>query len=122
MVSNHCPISLLCIISKVLERIVYNNVMMEHFLYLSLVPCLHGQSSLQQIQLLTFINEILNANQTNNAWYQCSYSTYLDIRKAFDTVAHHILLMKLHKCGISGGLLKWFYASLSSDTSDVVGI
>ena len=109
MVSNYRPISLLCVISKVLERIVYNNII--HFLdgtfsdfQFGFLP---GRSSLQQ--LLIFINEILNAKQTN---YGLDI-LYLDISKAFDTIAHHILLTKLHKCGISGGLLKWLHAYLT---------
>ena len=63
MVSNYCPISLLCVISKVLERIVYNNIIrfldgtFSNFQF----GFLPGRSSLQQ--LLTFINEILNAKQ-----------------------------------------------------------
>ena len=68
MVSNYHPISLLCVISKVLERIVYNIII--HFLdgtfsnfQFGFLP---GRSSLQQ--LLIYINEILNANQTNRAW------------------------------------------------------
>ena len=60
-------------------------------------------------QLLVFVNEILNAKQTNSGLDVL----FLDISKAFDTVAHHILLTKLHKCGISGKLLKWFHAYLT---------
>ena len=94
MVSNYRPISLLCVISKVLERIVYNSII--HFLdgtfsnfQFGFLP---GHSSLQQ--LLIFIIEILNAKQTNNGLDVL----YLDISKAFDSVAHHILETKLHKC------------------------
>ena len=117
MVSNYRPISLLCVISKVLERLVYNNII--HFLdgtfskfQFGFLP---GRSSLQQ--LLIFINEILNAKQTNNGMDVL----YLDISKAFDSVAHHILLTKLHKCGISGKLLKWLHAYLT-DRSQCVCI
>ena len=67
-----------------------------------------GRSNLQQ--LLTFINEILHAKRNNNDLDVL----FLDIRKAFDSVAHHILLTKLSKYGISSGLLKWFYAYLTN--------
>ena len=33
---------------------------------------------------------------------------YLDLKKAFHTVDHHILLSKLHLCGIRGVSHKWF--------------
>ena len=114
MVSNYRPISLLCVISKVLERIVYNNII--HFLdgtfsnfQFGFLP---GHLSLQQ--LLIFINEILNAKQANGLDV-----LYLDISKAFDSVTHHILLTKLHKCGISGRLLKWLLAYLTNPSQCV---
>jgi ribonucleases P/MRP protein subunit RPP40 len=37
---------------------------------------------------------------------------YLDYKKAFDTVPHHILLRKLKSFGIGGRLLKWIEAFL----------
>ncbi len=39
---------------------------------------------------------------------------YLDIRKAFDSVSHHILLERLHKIGISGCTWKFIQVYLSS--------
>ena len=110
MVSNYRPISLLCIISKVLERAVYNNVInfLNGTFSISQFGFLLGRSSLQQ--LLTFINEILCAKQNNIGLDVL----FLDIRKAFDSVAHHILLTKLSKYGLSGGLLKWFHAYLTN--------
>ena len=64
MVSNYRPISLLCIISKVLERVVYNNVInfLNGTFSVSQFGFLPWHSSLQQ--LLNFIDEILSAGQT----------------------------------------------------------
>ncbi len=37
---------------------------------------------------------------------------FLDLKKAFDTVPHDLLLKKLQKLGISGTALKWFSSYL----------
>ena len=38
---------------------------------------------------------------------------YLDFSKAFDTVPHKRLLLKLHRLGIGGKLLQWAEAFLT---------
>ena len=43
----------------------------------------------------------------------------LDISKAFDKVSHQKLLLKLHKYGIRGPILKWIEAFLSERTQTV---
>ena len=40
-------------------------------------------------------------------------TVYLDFRKAFDTVPHERLLIKLEAYGITGHLLQWVRAFLS---------
>ena len=38
---------------------------------------------------------------------RCTFATFVDFRKAFDTVTHGILLRKLEKSGISGMTHQW---------------
>ena len=109
-ISNYHPISLLCIISKVLEKIIFN--ISIKFLSNSFTPhqfgFLPGRSTLQQ--LLLFINELLEAKRTNKV----SDVIYLDFKKAFDSVTHTKLLHKIRSFGITGTLFNWFVAYLSN--------
>ena len=106
------PISLLCLVSKVLERLIYNHLI--NFLADSFsnqqFRFLASRSSLQQ--LLLFINNILDAKANcNDVDVLC-----FNYRKAFDSVPHNKLLYKLWKYGITGDLWHWFKAYLSSRT------
>jgi hypothetical protein len=90
-VYNYRPISLLCSVSKVLERLIYNKVI--DFLYpllsSSLYGFLSGRSSLKQ--LLTFLSDV----HDNESQGLETNVIYLDFRKAFDTVPDDKLLQKL---------------------------
>ena len=50
-------------------------------------------------------------NSLDNRKFGCGI--FIDLQKAFDTVKHHILLMKLEHYGIRGTSLDWFESYLS---------
>ena len=109
-VENYRPIYLLCITSKVLEKIIYNHLI--HFAVKSVSTTqfgfLHSRSSLQQLLILfnNVVNPLQKGHQTDVA--------YLDFSKAFDSVAHNELLYKLWSFGIAGKLWMWIHAYLSN--------
>ena len=103
-VSNYRPISLLPIVSKVMEHCVYNRLI-EHIssqLYNLQHGFLKGKSTTSQ--LLEVLNEI-GGMLDNRVQVD---TIYLDFAKAFDRVDHHLLLKKLHLFGINGSLFCWF--------------
>jgi hypothetical protein len=59
------------------------------------------------VHMMNFVSKALNKNETTIA-------IFCDLRKAFDTVNHEILLKKMHKMGIRGKELDWFKNYLSN--------
>ena len=96
-VANYRPISLLCSISKVLERVLFNPLP-SHFLpYISpsQFGFMKGRSCLHQLlfTLLSIHNNSRSHIPTN--------IIYLDFKKDFDSVTHEQLFIKLWKSGIT---------------------
>ena len=102
------PISLLCVVSKVLERCIFKHF--EEFLCPLFHNAQHGflQGRSTVTQLLAFYHEI---GQSLDKSLQ-SDIVYLDLAKAFDSVSHQRLLLKLSRYGVSGKLLQWFESYL----------
>ena len=116
--SNYRPISLLSLISKVLERCIHNRVM--EFLHKNnlLSDCQYGfrtRSSIQDALLIITRNwhEYLSTNHQVAA-------VFFDIKKAFDSVPHNQLLQSLTDVGVSGKLHQWFANYLSGRYQRVV--
>ena len=103
--NNYRPISLLPCISKVFEKLVFNNMyayLINHKLISSHQSGFRpGDSTVRQlVSICHKINQSLdNGDEV--------LSVFLDFRKAFDKVWHKGLLFKLNKIGIKGNLLKW---------------
>ncbi len=105
-VSNYRPISLLSIFNKILERIMYKRII--NFLEKN-QTIFHGQygfwsNNSTSHALLLITNKIQLAIEDG----MFAYGIFLDLKKAFDTVNHNILLKKLEHYGIRGLPLQWF--------------
>jgi hypothetical protein len=107
---NYRPISLLCSLSKVLEKAAA----------LRLVGHLRDNQLLNQNQFgfqektstVHHLAKLTNfvTKEINNKNYVVGI--FLDLKKAFDVVPHSILLKKLEKMGIVGLALRWFTSYL----------
>jgi hypothetical protein len=109
--NNYRPISLLSIFSKILEKIVATRL--TDFLSINnlLSPNQFGfrpshSTSHPMTLLLNKISEAQNAKKH-------SLIIFCDLKKAFDTCNHRILLTKLHDLGIRNMELNWFSSYLS---------
>ena len=100
-VTNYRPVSLLCIISKIMEIFLFMKLY-EHYqdqLHNSQFGFRKGRSS--SLNLLVYLDEIYRALTEKQ---QISV-VYTDFEKAFDRVDHGLLLQKLFRTGIRGKLL-----------------
>ena len=109
-VSNFRPISLLPIVSKVLERCIYDQIInhVSSQLHNLQFGFLRGRSTTSQLlQVLHEIGKSLDQRIQTDI-------LYLDFSKAFDKVDHKLLLKKLSNFGICGNLLNWFQNYLTN--------
>ena len=115
---NYRPISLTSICSKMLERIVFSNV--SHFLesHNILTPRQHGfrRGYSCESQLILAIDDWAQAIDQG---LQTDIAIF-DFSKAFDSVPHHRLLLKIESYGIKGATLQWIRAFLTNRRQRVV--
>uniref|UniRef100_A0A3B1JQH4 Reverse transcriptase domain-containing protein n=1 Tax=Astyanax mexicanus TaxID=7994 RepID=A0A3B1JQH4_ASTMX len=111
LLNNYRPISNLPFIGKIIEKIVFKQVM--HFL--SINNCLDQfQSGFRPNHSTeTALIKVINDIRLNTDSGKMSILLLLDLSAAFDTIDHNILIDRLeNRVGISGTVLKWFSSYL----------
>ena len=111
-VNNYRPISLLSIFDKIIEKVMYKRL----YSFLEQHDILfQNQFGFRKNNSTTFalleITERIKET-IDNRKYGCGI--FIDLRKAFDTVNHSILLNKLNHYGIRDSAFDWFKSYLTN--------
>lgn len=108
-VSNYRPISILCNFSKALESILHDHIYnsIKHLLSPSQHGFIQKRSTVTNLACFTqYVAEAMDDQGQVDV-------IYTDFHKAFDTIDHHVLLLKLSKLGFSRSLCNLFESYLS---------
>ena len=109
--NNYRPISLLSIFDKIIEKIMHKRL----YAFLESNKVLYDKqfgfrknnsTTYALMEITERIKESIDSGK-----YGCGI--FIDLKKAFDTVNHKILLMKLEHYGVRGMALKWFESYLT---------
>lgn len=115
-IANYRPISKLCIVSKVLERIIYDQLYsaLKHSFSVTQHGFMRGRSVVSNLVIL---NELLTSHMDSGCQVDVVYTDY---SKAFDRIQPDLLVRKLQKVGVSGDLLRWLTSYINNRSQAVV--
>ena len=103
-------ISLLPVLSKLFEKIMYRrtvNFLEKHDLIYAKQFGFRKKHSTNDA-ILMLVGNVLEGLDNNNV----AFSVFIDLRKAFDSVSHRVILGKLECMGIRGQALNWYKSYL----------
>ena len=109
--SNYRPISLLIILSKLLEKIVYKRVYQFLEKTEQIFPSQYGFRTSHSCE--NVVSKLLSTIIIGKEQGLYTVSLFLNLSKAFDSLEHEMMLKKLESYGICGNVLQWFRNYLS---------
>ena len=110
--NNYRPVSILCTISKIFEKVMYSRLInfLNSFKFFVKSQFGFRKDHSTYMPLLILVDEIINALDSG----EIAVGVFLDFSKAFDTVNHKVLLSKLHHYGIRDKAYSWLKSYLSN--------
>ena len=110
--SNYRPVSLTSVLCKVLESFIRDAIVKHMTDYNLYASCQHGFRNRRSC--VTQLLEVMEIITDNCDQGELTDMIYLDFRKAFDSVPHQRLLVKLRAYGITGVVYNWVADFLSN--------
>ncbi len=104
--NNYRPISILPIVTKILERAIHNQLYLFLCNHNLLANCQSGFRKFHST--MTTLIHVTDYLQENADRGNGTGMLFLDLKKAFDTVDHDLLIEKLRKYGVAPSSLAWF--------------
>ena len=112
------PIALLCLISKVFEKTLHNQItkFLETNNLLDNLQCGFRKRRNPQVLLAKLLDDITSNLEVG----KLTFLILFDFKKAFDSVSHGILLNKLKLYGFSADTISWFKSYLLNRKQAVI--
>ena len=111
-VRNRRPVSVLNVISKVFEKVMYNRIL-NYLLQNNLItPSQHGflPNKSTESAVINFVDKIYKSINSKNF----VLGVFIDFSKAFDCFEHYILLKKIENIDVRGNMHKLLTSYLSN--------
>ena len=116
--SNYRPISLLSVVSKIMERHIYS-IVFEHLADQEFLSAAQWGFCPGKSTVTALVSTFHNILQLMENGFDVSL-VFFDLRKAFDSVPHLPLLYKLKDIGLNQHILQWFASYLCNRQQYVV--
>ena len=116
--TNYRPIALTCVLCKIMESVIKDQLV-SYLLSNNLITK-HQHAFLLKHSTTT---NLLESTRDWSLALNCHNNVdilYIDYQRAFDSIVHSKLLIKLQSYGVCGNLLAWISAFLSNRTQRVV--
>jgi len=111
-ICNYRPVSLLPTLSKLFEKLM--NIRFSHYIESNKILNEHQFGFRKGLNTSDAVVEFLDHAYSSLDAKKYMIAIFLDLSKAFDTLDHEILLMKLQHIGVDTNILQWFQSYLTN--------